>query len=359
MAAACQMDRSMLYRIISGKRNPPSLNIFRKIAEYLQLAPAEYEQLKNAYDLTRLGMSVYYKRKSVEDFFVHFPSNMASGNVQPLFRDAAFSPELPSSETACIPIFSKTEIDYYAHGILLLEASREKGKIRLLIQPDCPFLFGTLSSLRLYNTLTIDHVICFSRSDQLTSQNQLYTLSYLENMLPLFFADMDYRPYYFYDDVVAHYQNFNGFPCMILTSEYAIVCTSDYQKGFLYKGAKYLQLLHSLYHSYQEKCKQLFEVIRYLPMDGSRNKCTSFRHLMCCSQKPVWCLCSMTTFLPVPYTRTCQTEKPLSSRPPFFYKQTVSFWSQDTFPFTLLFPACSSFWKPEGYRRSPKSFTAL
>lgn len=97
MAAACQMDRSMLYRIISGKRNPPSLNIFRKIAEYLQLAPAEYEQLKNAYDLTRLGMSVYYKRKSVEDFFVHFPSNMASGNVQPLFRDAAFSPELPSS----------------------------------------------------------------------------------------------------------------------------------------------------------------------------------------------------------------------------------------------------------------------
>ena len=48
---------------------------------------------------------------------------------------------------------------------------------------------------------------------------------------------MDYRPYYFYDDVVAHYQNFNGFPCMILTSEYAIVCTSDYQKGFLYKGA--------------------------------------------------------------------------------------------------------------------------
>ena len=276
MAAACQMDRSMLYRIISGKRNPPSLNIFRKIAEYLQLAPAEYEQLKNAYDLTRLGMSVYYKRKSVEDFFVHFPSNMASGNVQPLFRDAAFSPELPSSETACIPIFSKTEIDYYAHGILLLEASREKGHIRLLIQPDCPFLFGTLSSLRLYNTLTIDHVICFSRSDQLTSQNQLYTLSYLENMLPLFFADMDYRPYYFYDDVVAHYQNFNGFPCMILTSEYAIVCTSDYQKGFLYKGAKYLQLLHSLYHSYQEKCKQLFEVIRYLPMDGSLQQMYQF-----------------------------------------------------------------------------------
>ena len=28
MAAACQIDRSMLYRIISGKRNPPSPEIF-------------------------------------------------------------------------------------------------------------------------------------------------------------------------------------------------------------------------------------------------------------------------------------------------------------------------------------------
>lgn len=55
-----------------------------------------------------------------------------------------------------------------------------------------------------------------------------------------------------------------------------IVCTSDYQKGFLYKGAKYLQLLHSLYHSYQEKCKQLFEVIRYLPMDGSLQQMYQF-----------------------------------------------------------------------------------
>ncbi len=110
MAAACQMDRSMLYRIISGKRNPPSLNIFRKIAEYLQLAPAEYEQLKNAYDLTRLGMSVYYKRKSVEDFFVHFPSNMASGNVQPLFGMPLFLRSFQAPRQPAFPFFQKRRL---------------------------------------------------------------------------------------------------------------------------------------------------------------------------------------------------------------------------------------------------------
>lgn len=269
LAAACQMDRSMLYRIISGKRNPPSQEIFYKLAEYLQLAPSEFEKLQDAYDLTRLGASVYYRRKSVEDFLTGFPSHITAENIQFLFHEATFSPELPSDETACIPVFSRTEMDYYVHSLLLLEAAREKGSVQILIQPDCPFLFSTLSSLRLTGTLTVEHLICFSKTGQLTSQRQLYNLSCLETMLPLFFTNMDYRPYYFYDDVTAHYQNFNGFPCMLLTSEYALVCTADYQKGFLYKGASHLRLLQELYLSYQQLCKPLFQVINYLPMDGS------------------------------------------------------------------------------------------
>lgn len=269
LAAACQMDRSMLYRIINGKRNAPTLEVFYKLAANLQLAPAEFEKLQDAYDLTRLGPSVYYSRKSVEEFLTCFPSHITSENIQFLFHKAPFSPELPSEETACIPIFSRTEMDYYVHSILLMEAAREKGNIQLLIQPDCPFLFSTLSSLRLTGTLTIEHLICFSKTGQLTPQRQLYNLSCLETMLPLFFTDMDYRPYYFYDDVTAHYQNFNGFPCLLLTSDYAIVCTSDYQKGFLYKGAAHLRLLQELYRSYLQLCKPLFQVIGYLPMDGS------------------------------------------------------------------------------------------
>ena len=269
LAAACQMDRSMLYRILNGKRNAPSPETFLRICEYLQLAPSELEQLQNAYNLTRAGASLYYKRKSVEEFFLSFPSHLSAGNIKPLLHDAPFSPELPETKNACIPLFSKAEIDYYMHGIFLLESAKEKGSIQLFWQPDCPFLFSTLSSLRLSRPMSISHVICFSKNDQFTAQRHLYNLEYLETMLPLFFADMDYHPYYFYDDIAAHYQNFNGFSCMVLTSDYAIVSTSDYQKGFLYKGASYLQLLRDLYLSYQEKCKPLFHVIDYLTMDGS------------------------------------------------------------------------------------------
>ena len=269
LASACQMDRSMLYRIISGKRNPPSLEVYCKLTEHLPLTPSEAQKLRDAYELTRLGASVYYSRKSVEQFLTSFPSHITSENIQFLFQKAAISPELPSAETACIPVFSRTEMDYYVHSILLTEAARKKGSIQLLIQPDCPFLFSTLSSLRLEGPLTIEHLICFSKTGQLTPERQLYNLKCLQTMLPLFFTTMDYKPYYYYDDITAHYHNFNAFPCMILTSEYAIVCTADYQKGFLYKGSGHLRLLQELYQAYQQLCKPLFHVIDYLPLDGS------------------------------------------------------------------------------------------
>ena len=269
LAAICQMDRSMLYRIISGKRNPPTLEIFQRIADNLQLAPAEYENLKSAYELTMLGETIYYRRKSVEKFFLDFPVHETVSFFHSPLENPSFFQHMSDTENACIPLSSKTEVAYYVHGILKQEASREKGNIKLLLQPDCPFLFGTLSSLHFTEQISITHVICLSKTSQFTEENQLYNLQYLQMMIPLFSSNLKYYPYYFYDDVIAHYHNFNGFPCMILTTEYAVVCTADYQKGFLYKGSSLLKLLHELYDSYQEESRPLFHVIDYLPVDSS------------------------------------------------------------------------------------------
>ena len=139
MAAACQIDRSMLYRIINGKRNPPSPEIFFRISKYLQLAPAEYEQLLNAYELTRLGASIYYKRKNVEDFFIRFPSHLAMGNIQPLFHKAAFSPDLPSSQTACVPIFLRQSSTTISMGFSFWKQQRKRALSNFLYSRTVPF----------------------------------------------------------------------------------------------------------------------------------------------------------------------------------------------------------------------------
>ena len=42
----CSLDRSAMYKIINGKRNPTSEAVFQKIAEFLHLTPAEYQKFK-------------------------------------------------------------------------------------------------------------------------------------------------------------------------------------------------------------------------------------------------------------------------------------------------------------------------
>ncbi len=46
---------------------------------------------------------------------------------------------------------------------------------------------------------------------------------------------------------------------MILTSEYAITCSSDYQMGILYQDPDILQALWNLFRSHQDLCQSVFQ----------------------------------------------------------------------------------------------------
>lgn len=75
MVKYCRLDRSTMYKLINGKRNPPSEEIFNKIAEFMCLTPSEYQKFQEAYQITRLGRDTYYKRKAVEKFLLSFPNS--------------------------------------------------------------------------------------------------------------------------------------------------------------------------------------------------------------------------------------------------------------------------------------------
>ena len=40
----CNFDRSTMYKIINGKRNPPTKETIDKMAEFMHLTPAEYSR---------------------------------------------------------------------------------------------------------------------------------------------------------------------------------------------------------------------------------------------------------------------------------------------------------------------------
>ena len=74
MVKYCNMDRSTMYKIISGKRKPPSEPIFNKICDFMHLSPLEYDKFQTAYRITLMGKENYYRRRNVEDFILSFPS---------------------------------------------------------------------------------------------------------------------------------------------------------------------------------------------------------------------------------------------------------------------------------------------
>ena len=46
LAKYCNLDRSTMYKILNGKRNPPSSEVFEKMTQFMHLTPIEYNFLK-------------------------------------------------------------------------------------------------------------------------------------------------------------------------------------------------------------------------------------------------------------------------------------------------------------------------
>ena len=45
LAKYCNLDRSTMYKILNGKRNPPSSEVFEKMTQFMHLTPIEYKLL--------------------------------------------------------------------------------------------------------------------------------------------------------------------------------------------------------------------------------------------------------------------------------------------------------------------------
>ena len=80
---------------------------------------------------------------------------------------------------------------------------------------------------------------------------------------------MDYQAYYFYDSIHSHFFNLNAFPYFIVTSKYAVACSSDYQQGIFYKEPSVVKQFWKLFHSCQAKCQPLFQVFHLTPQNAS------------------------------------------------------------------------------------------
>lgn len=278
----CDVDRSTMYQYISGKRKVPvSVDLINKIAEFLHLTPVEYEKLKEAYLISKVGDEIYYRRQSVENFIRNFPDLLPTLSRQKSADSLQMFPKLNHSGLSCMPLTSLIDLNHYIHRIFLEESLKENGRISLFLQPDNHFLFELLSSLKPVHSLVIEQILCINSTQQMNDEKEMCSLEYLKRLFPLYVADLDYHPYYFYDNIYSHFENMNGMCCLILTSEYAITCTSDYQMGVLYGNPDVISMFWNLFESYKKKCSELFSIQKFLPENTEAFQCVISANSTC------------------------------------------------------------------------------
>lgn len=264
MASYCGLDRSEIYDILSGNSVPSSTETVKKMSSYMQLTPFENETFLETYKISSAGYGNYHRRKDVMNFLNNF--NSLSIPVSPL----AASDILPLEEIEKVhfPAAFKgnSRVSRVLTSILMQEARKENGYIQLLMQPTASIFNSFLNYIVQGKlTLTIDHIFCMNNSTKLAFTNRDYNLTCLEAILPLYTADCDYRPYYFYDNILSRMDEFHPFPYMIITSEYAAMIAGNFEKCIIYHDSEFIGLFKDLFNGYLSKVSPLISKYTTLP----------------------------------------------------------------------------------------------
>lgn len=256
VAQFCGIDRSNMYKILNGKRNPASENLVRRIADYMRLLPAERENLLEAYQITMMGSRAYYRRKSVQDFLISFSVEERRKKEKLLVQKyAAMDIDEPELRLGNGLIVRDRQLRYLITSILSMELQKKGGRISLIMQPEDDYIGDILilaGAKR--DDLTIEHIFCLSNTDNIVSGETDYNLTCLRNILPLFVqCKCEYRPYCYYDNIISHNSKFNLLSSMVVTSEYAIVFSMEENYGMLLTGRDTIRGLQEQFESLKQE----------------------------------------------------------------------------------------------------------
>ena len=272
-----EIDRSTMYQIIKGKRNPPADSQIEKMADFMLLTPSEREELLEQAKITRTGKNIYYQRKGVAQFMCGFPDSPSEDKPGPGQPFDLFAPEPDKlqeyADEADKIEYLPTEYDVHhvIRRLLQKEALKENSLICLQLQPEENFLFDMLRSMVPAGSLKVEQILCISNKDEMADEHTVLNIRYLNTIIPLYVrSNAEYKAYYYYDNVESHFFHNNIFPGMILTAESALLLAADYSSAMVIHSRDTLEALKSMFEKTKENCRELFNVAEVNMMDFSQ-----------------------------------------------------------------------------------------
>ena len=255
LAQYCNMDRSNMYKLLKGKRNPASEDTVHKISDYIRLTPLERRELLEAYKITLIGPDTFYRRRDVQEFIQYFTEKLPE--FPSIYTD--FSSTLfPSEHSDSIFLSGKHQIDTTLQCVLSAEAQKSSGHLKLIFQPEHNYMDILISTTKNQPSLTVEHIICLNNNSAITAEKRDYNLSCLKKMIPIYTScSCRYTPYYYYDSILTRDSIFTLFSSAVITSDYVLAFSPELESGILYDNKQIQKQFHILFKQLKSETKPL------------------------------------------------------------------------------------------------------
>lgn len=269
MAKYLSIDRSSLHKIIQGQRNAPSKDLVKRMGKYLELSPYETSELLELYSISLVSPERYYRRKNVHSFLSSFHAQPLKIEM-PGFQKSDF--QIQDKEV--VP-FSGTRqsLEYLIYHLVTKENENGKGMIKFLGTPQLPG-FSNMFPL-IQGKTVLRHILSFSKYDSILEIRDDHNFQSLSQIISLYaqFANrgVRYETAYYYGTDFSH-SAFPPFPYMIVTSQYALSLSGDYQNGLLYKDSETVNYLNQIFDALYEKTTPLLVPIQDLTSQLALNQ---------------------------------------------------------------------------------------
>lgn len=254
IAQYCGIDRSNMYKVLKGKRNPASEEVVNRMAEYMQLTPVEQKRLLEAYQITVVGAATYYRRKSVKNFLTSFSleeCNMRESALEQEYMTVSVDEQIFRGDGTLV---RGRQLKYLISSVLNVEMQKGDGKISLIMQPDNDYVMDILFLAGVKKDyLKMEHIFCLSNANEVSSEKKDYNLECLRKILPMFVqCKCSYKPYCYYDNIASHRNRFNLLSSLIITSDYAVAFSAEENYGVLLTGENTIQYLQTLFENLKQ-----------------------------------------------------------------------------------------------------------
>ncbi|MBQ7784236.1 MAG: helix-turn-helix transcriptional regulator [Oscillospiraceae bacterium] len=214
------LDRTAVQHIMAGKFVPKK-DFFDKLCSVLFITPLQKRELTELYLEEKYGRKAYNERKCMKRIIENLPQYYI--NV-PYSVESNFDSEIETGVVSGIINVNRTII-----AVIIRELHRNKPRISTTIPFSNKMLFDVvIQMLGSYSDEAVfEHYLRIFRSIDNTADENLDTL---ENVLKMSMnAGIAYNPYSYYAYRVAVDDSLSVFPYCLITSEFAVLVSSDCQ----------------------------------------------------------------------------------------------------------------------------------